>query len=106
MYLLRRNIRSKRPCEKLDFKKYGPYQIEKKLSDLVYKLKLPKGSRRHPVFHISLLEPVPPNVPLQSVAEWDETDEFEVEEILDSKQSDKGIKYLVKWKGYSPESNS
>ena len=44
VYLLRQNIRSKRPYEKLDFKKYGPYKIEKKFSDLVYKLKLPKGS--------------------------------------------------------------
>ena len=44
VYLLRRNIRLKRPYEKLDFKKYGLYKIEKKLLDLVYRLKLLKGS--------------------------------------------------------------
>src|SRR5207247_3506982 len=76
VYLLRRNIRLKRPYEKLDFKKYGPYRIEKKFSDLVYKLKLPIGSRRHLVFHISLLELAPANIPLQSIVEWEETDEF------------------------------
>ena len=64
VYLLWRNIRSKRPYEKLDFKKYGPYKIKKKFLDLVYKLKLPKESRRHLVFHISLLELAPKNIPL------------------------------------------
>ena len=64
VYLLRRNIRLKRPYEKLDFKKYGPYKIEKKFSDLVYKLKLLKGSRRHLVFYISLLKLVLANIPL------------------------------------------
>ena len=44
VYLLWWNIRSKRPYEKLDFKKYSPYRIKKKFLDLVYKLKLPKGS--------------------------------------------------------------
>ena len=69
VYLLRRNIRLKRPYEKLDFKKYGPYKIEKKLLDLVYKLKLPKGSCRHLVFYISLLKLIPINIPLQSITE-------------------------------------
>src|SRR5438034_11253110 len=96
VYLLRRNIRLKRPYEKLDFKKYGPYKIEKKFLDLVYKLRLPKGSYRHLVFHVSLLKLVPINIPLQSIAKWDKSDEFKVEEILDLKQSDERIKYLVK----------
>jgi len=69
VYLLRQNIRLKRPYEKLDFKKYGPYKIEKKFLDLVYKLKLPKGSYRYLVFYISLLELAPINIPLQSIAE-------------------------------------
>jgi len=64
VYLLRRNIRSKRPYEKLDFKKYSPYRIKKKFSDLVYKLKLSKGSYRHLVFHISLLKLTLVNIPL------------------------------------------
>ena len=64
VYLLWRNIYLKRPYEKLDFKKYGPYKIEKKFLDLVYKLKLPKGSRRYLVFYISLLELAARNIPL------------------------------------------
>ena len=106
VYLLRRNIRLKRPYEKLDFKKYGPYRIEKNFLDLVYKLKLLKGSRQHLVFYISLLKLILTNIPLQSIAEQDESDEFEVKEILNLKELDEGIKYLVKWKNYSPEDHS
>ena len=64
VYLLRQNIRLKRPYEKLDFKKYSPYKIEKNFLDLVYKLKLSKGSYRHLVFYISLLKLAPTNIPL------------------------------------------
>ena len=32
VYLTRRNIKTRRPSEKLDFKKTGPYRIEKEVS--------------------------------------------------------------------------
>src|SRR3989440_11800165 len=57
VYLLRCNIRTKCPSNKLDFKKIGPFKILEKRSTVNYKLELPKGMRIHPVFHISLLEP-------------------------------------------------
>src|SRR3954447_4978757 len=34
VYLLRRNLRTKRPCEKLDSKKLGPFMVLKKLGKL------------------------------------------------------------------------
>ena len=58
VWLNRRNIKTTRPSDKLDFKKIGPYQIIEKHGKSSYLLKLPPSLKHlHPVFHISLLEP-------------------------------------------------
>ncbi|GAU45214.1 hypothetical protein TSUD_244190 [Trifolium subterraneum] len=49
--------------QKLSPRYYGPYEIEQKIGDVTYKLKLPDDSRVHPVFHASLLKKaISPNV--------------------------------------------
>ena len=86
VYLLWKHIKTKRPSTKLDFKKLGPFKILKKVSLVNYRLQLPKESRLHPVFHISLLEPARGNTPLATNAELqleNELDVYEVKEILD-----------------------
>ena len=57
VYLLRKNIKTKRPSDKLDHTKLGPFKIQDKLGLVTFRLELPKGMRIHLVFHISLLEP-------------------------------------------------
>ena len=58
-YLLRRNIKTRRLSDKLDFKKLRPFKIKKKLGLVTYRLILPKDIRIHLVFHIALLEKAP-----------------------------------------------
>jgi hypothetical protein len=60
----------------------------------------------HPVFHVSLLEPIATDpIPGQLAKPAppvivDGQEEYEVEEILDSRRSRNEIQYLVKWTGY------
>jgi hypothetical protein len=59
VYLLRKNIKTKRLSTKLDHTKLDLYKIRKVLGPLTYELKLPQSMRIHLVFYISLLESAP-----------------------------------------------
>ena len=61
VWLDARNIRSDRPCPRLDWKKLGPFRIAKKISRVAYELDLPPHFNIHRVFHVSLLEPAKEN---------------------------------------------
>nr|XP_036575130.1 reverse transcriptase domain protein [Colletotrichum truncatum]KAF6781651.1 reverse transcriptase domain protein [Colletotrichum truncatum] len=106
VYLLRRNIKTKRPSDKLDFKKLGPFEITKKVSNVNFKLALPDSMKCHPVFHISLLESAPKGSYTTDYIEVDPEQEYEVERIIDHIEEQKSIRYLVKWKGYGHEDNT
>ena len=56
VYLLRKNIRTKRPNRKLDFKKLRLFEILKKIRPVNFKLQLLLTSRLHLIFHVLLLE--------------------------------------------------
>ena len=112
VYIANKNFKSKRPSKKLDHKKLGPFLILSVVSDVDVRLKLPPAMKKiFPIFHISLLEPAAPGIPINTTdeAENEETDEeieYEVEKILGIKGAGKTLRYLVRWKGYSPENDS
>jgi hypothetical protein len=59
VWLLRKNIRTTHPSQKLDVKQMGPFNVLGIIEDskLAYKLELPRRMRQiHPVFHVSLLK--------------------------------------------------
>lgn len=108
VYLNAKNIRTTRPKKKLDHKLLGPYKIAERINAEAWKLELPKELERiHPVFHSSLLEPYVENMipnrilpPPPPVILADE-EEYEVEDIVDSRIIRKKLEYRVRWKGYS-----
>ena len=56
IYLLHKNIITKRLNNKLDFKKFGPFIIIRKILEYNYKLLLFKIIQIHFIFYISLFE--------------------------------------------------
>jgi hypothetical protein len=109
VYLLRRNIRTRRPSAKLDHLKLGPFEIAEKTGPLNYRLKLPDSMRRiHATFHVSLLEKAPRNAEIATNVEIEEEteNEYEVEQILDANKISGKPHYLVKWKGYDTSENT
>jgi hypothetical protein len=71
IYLLRRNIKTTRPNDKLDSKKIGPFKIKRNIRDINFEFKLPLIIKIYPIFHISLLEPAHLNIPERLIPELD-----------------------------------
>jgi hypothetical protein len=61
VYLLRRNIKTTRPNDKLDHKKFGPFKVKRNIKNISYELYLLLIIRIYSIFHISLLEPADPD---------------------------------------------
>lgn len=114
VFLNRKFIETTRPTKKLDQKAFGPFEIIGTTpSPLAFKLDLPPSMKIHPVFHVSLLEPVKPGHPDQPQdppprIEIDGQEEYIIDRILDSRinPEDDGYDYLVRWKDYTPAHDS
>jgi hypothetical protein len=57
VWLLCCNLKTNRPCKKLDFRCLGPFSVVKKIDDIAFCLELQPSMKIHPIFHIFLLEP-------------------------------------------------
>ena len=107
VYLSRKNIKTKRPSGKLDWKKLGPFKIVEKVSNVNYRLELPQTMKVHPVFHVSLLEPASDITRLDTtIKAVTEDNEYEVERVLDQRRGLRTVEYLIKWKGYDDSENT
>ncbi|MBW0486838.1 hypothetical protein O181_026553 [Austropuccinia psidii MF-1] len=110
LWLASNNIKPTRPTKKLSEIWLGPFEVLKKIGSHAYHLKLPQQwNSVHPVFHVSLLEPVKKSTipkkhqlpPLPVLVE--EQEEWEVAQAVDSKLKRGNLWYLVEWKGFSED---
>jgi hypothetical protein len=115
VFIIARNIKTRRPSNKLDHVKLGPFLIKEKIGEHNYRIGLPEGMKKHPVFHVSLLERAPDESKVVTRLRTNsyEEKEYEVERIVGFKPGKRWEeeqleedKYLIKWKGYSEQESS
>lgn len=100
-----------RACHKLAQKYFGPFEVDERIGAVAYRLKLPAGSKVHPVFHVSLLKPFhgDNSYDVVSLPEMDDDGQMilqplvvcGVRSIMKGGQPCKEV--LVQWKGLPPE---
>jgi hypothetical protein len=110
VFVISKNIKTTHPTRKFTEQLLGPYEVIAKPSTHAYTLRLPKSMRSiHPVFHVSQLEPfAPSSIPGHKQSphpaiEIDGEDEYEIEEIVESKIDKRRrckLLYKVHWAGY------
>jgi hypothetical protein len=103
-----KNVKTRRPSKKLDHKLLGPFQVDKVISPTAVRLKLPSKWRIHNTFHVSLIEPYKsggrplpdPKEVLEEANKDQAVDGYNVDKIMASTMTDKGVRYLTKWEGW------
>ncbi|KAE8185404.1 hypothetical protein A4X06_0g3818 [Tilletia controversa] len=105
VWLLRRNIPTTRPSDKLDHRRLGPFEISEQIGSSAYRLTLPPQlSSLHPVFPVVLLEPfagsnssdappAPPTLAPTLDQAWQA-----VEQIIDQRKIRNRYHYLLRWR--------
>ncbi|GEM08045.1 transposase [Rhodotorula toruloides] len=93
----------------------GPFEVVEVCPDTsTYRLQLTHDDKSRPVFHITKLKRYNLNdvdsfpsrePPRPGPIDVDGEEEFEVEAIVDKKGKGRGLRYLVKWRGYPDMDN-
>ena len=93
VYLLTKNLTTKRLNKKLNYTKIESFFIKAVKGSVNYELSLFKNIRIHSVFHINVLESADLNTFIQKDFHFEDSEEeYTVERILDQKDQ----KYLIK----------
>ena len=131
VFLSLEHLTTKRASKKIDYLWDGPFEVSEAVGTHAYRIKIPTGSGRppHNVFHISRLRKIEddaenterdevltnkrivrtfaqPKPFLTTIHAEDE--EYEVEQVLDSRKKRNKIEYLIQWVGYGeyvPQTN-
>ena len=108
-----KNIKTKRKSKKLDHKMRRPFKVKRLIGSYAYDLGLPYGAGKvYRVYHISFLEPYHRNEiagkrspTLQAVVDLGD-DIWDVQKILASRVHRRGVQYVVRWNGSSPDEDT
>ena len=100
--------------KKLDDKRYGPFNVIAKYRKSYYLQLLQrwKTTSMHDVFYVSLLSLYqgvkhPKQTKLKEPRPLQQSSKiYKVEKVLDSRLGENGLKYLVKWSGFSKVENT
>ena len=93
IYLLTKNLTTKKLNKKLNHTKVGSFFIKAVKGSVNYELNLFKNTRIHSIFHINLLKPADSSTPIQKEFHYENSEEeYTVKKILKRKDQS----YLIK----------
>lgn len=95
IYLIRKNMKTKRLSSKLDFTKLKPFKIKEVINIINYRLKLLRNMRIYSVFHVSLLERTPISAKTTQI-EVDPDEKYDIERIIGNRIERGKRFYLIK----------
>jgi hypothetical protein len=110
IWLFIKNIKTERSSRKLNHKWIESYKVKKILKN-AYQLNLSQSTKIHDIFHISLLRKVAINSLIEQiqssllsiVIKKDDEEEFEINDILNSRYHYEKLQYKVVWIDHSSD---